>query len=189
MKITRIAVLAVIAFGAYKVFGPAEALWNSEPKPYEITEFTFDGSNGGSNGGSTGKVRDRMYLEKGIMAGATHRLDFLLPDGSWKEVFSFRFDDPASAKDQNVKVKRLSNGSLAVIAGWVLALSSDQGSTWTIWDAGKDLKGWQCCNYKLIQDIDIDSTGNGIMNVSVIAQERRERPLFRTRDGGHTWID
>lgn len=181
LKFSRIVALIVIAFGAYKAFGPGYTLWSSEPKPYEITEFTVDGS--------PHKVRDRMFLEEGIMAGSLHRFEFLHSDGSWKEVFSFRFDDPAHTREHNIQFKKLANGSLAIVAGWMLALSNDEGTTWNVWDAARDLKSWQCCNYKLIQDLEIDPSGTGIMNVNVIAEERRERPLFRTRDGGRTWID
>ncbi len=54
----------------------------------------------------------------------------------WKEIMTFRHDDPiAIPKDQ---VRFLSDQVGYVFMGWLYAVTTDGGHSWSLWDASKD---------------------------------------------------
>jgi len=71
--------------------------------------------------------------------------------------------------------------------GWMFAVTTDGGATWSVWDAKKDLPNWQCCNYGLIKDVRLDSKGTGVMILNPIPQRRGEVPELHTNDFGRHW--
>ena len=110
-----------------------------------------------------------------------------MPFGSedWVEIMTFRHDDPvAIPKDQVHFV----NDQIAFgFMGWMYAVTTDGGKSWSVWDARKDLLNWKCCNYGLIEQVNVHPEGQGTMIISVIDRGRGEVPLLQTKDYGRHW--
>jgi hypothetical protein len=102
----------------------------------------------------------------------------------WREFMRFRHDDPIPIPVDQVQV--FSPGKASVFIGWQLGVTIDGGETWSIWNASKDLPGWQCCNYKLIERVSIHPDGSGEMHLRSIPG-RGEVPLLTTNDFGVHW--
>jgi hypothetical protein len=66
----------------------------------------------------------------------------------------------------------------------VFAVTSNSGSSWSVWSADKDLPNWQCCNYSLAKDMRLEPDGTGVMIIDPIPQRRGEAPESRTKDYG-----
>jgi photosystem II stability/assembly factor-like uncharacterized protein len=80
------------------------------------------------------------------------------------------------------------NDSVAYLhVGWVYAVTEDGGRTWSVWDASEDLPGWECCNYHLIDHVELGESGAGRMYLDPIENPSRTTPVLRTRNAGATW--
>ncbi|HBB96488.1 MAG TPA: hypothetical protein DC054_13960 [Blastocatellia bacterium] len=108
------------------------------------------------------------------------------PVGSdvWRDIMTFRHDDPNPIpRDQ----ARFLNDHVAfVFMGWMYAVTTDSGASWSVWDSSRDLPKWRCCNYRLIQSVHLEADGTGTMTLNVIP-DRGEVPQLRTKDFGRTW--
>lgn len=73
-----------------------------------------------------------------------------------------------------------------IFMGWVYAVTTDGGKTWTKWDAEQALPNWQCCNQNLIRSVTIESNGIGTMTLN-LGKDKEGITLLRTQDYGKTW--
>ncbi|MBP6823598.1 MAG: hypothetical protein KA368_18760, partial [Acidobacteria bacterium] len=71
--------------------------------------------------------------------------------------------------------------------GWMYAVTTDGGKSWSVWNAQKDLLNWECCNYRLIKRVSINADGQGTMTLNVIDPSRGEVPELQTKDYGRHW--
>jgi hypothetical protein len=133
------------------------------------------------------KIRVERRAERDpLLPGAYYIFQSALPDSSqWREVMTFRHDDPNPIPRNQVRFVKDNVGY--VFMGWMYAVTTDGGSTWSVWDAGKDLPNWRCCNYGLIKDVSIAPDGTGTMILNVIDPGRGEVPELKTKDFGKHW--
>lgn len=103
----------------------------------------------------------------------------------WHEIMMFRHDDqPLIPRDQ---VRFVNDQTAYIFMGWMYAVTTDGGQTWSVWDASKNLPKWQCCNYRLIQQVDIAPDGRGTMKLNPIPERRGEVAEIHTKDFGQHW--
>jgi hypothetical protein len=134
------------------------------------------------------RVRVTAYEEKGANVNGAYYLFEATPAGSdqWREIMTFRHDDdPKIPADQ---VRYVNDSIGYVFMGWMYAVTTDAGRTWSVWSAERDLPDWQCCNYKLISDVTIGSDGRGVMRFNPIDGRRGEIAELRTNDYGRHWV-
>lgn len=133
------------------------------------------------------KIRVTSYEETGANVNGAYYQFESAPSGSndWREIITFRDDEqPKIPSDQ---VRFVNDRIGYIFMGWVYAVTTDGGASWSVWDATHDLPNWQCCNYKLIQDVMITEQGNGVMRLNPIENRRGEVPKLRTNDYGKHW--
>lgn len=86
------------------------------------------------------------------------------------------------------KIKFANENIVYAFLGWQYAVSLDKGKTWLKWDAEDNLKEWVCCNASLIQDVIINSKGNGVMTLAPFLRDTNGVPSkLRTSDFGVHW--
>lgn len=132
-----------------------------------------------------------------VRIDAHHEVGFWIPgqyyvfatrlagSSQWREIMTFRHDDPVPIPKNNVRF--VSDQTAFVFMGWMYAVTTDGGATWTVWDAEADLPNWVCCNYGLIADARIAPDGTGVMTLAPIPHRSGEVPLLRTSDFGRHW--
>lgn len=135
------------------------------------------------------KIRVTSYSEKPSLpglGGAYYVFDSTtVGSDTWRKALTFRHDTPVEIPRDQV---RLVNDQVGYIfMGWMYAVTTDGGATWSIWNAEDDLPGWQCCNYNLIQDIRVALDGTGTMILNPIPQRQGEVPELHTKDYGRHW--
>lgn len=133
------------------------------------------------------RIRVTANEETGANVNGAYYLFEAAPSGSdhWREIMTFRHDDdPKIPADQ---VRYVNDDIGYVFMGWMYAVTTDAGTTWSVWSAEKDLPDWQCCNYKLISDVTIGSDGRGVMKLNPIEGRRGEVAQLRTDDYGLHW--
>lgn len=164
--------LGVIGFLTwYTLPGPAE-------RPSEVADIS----------GPTLTVRISAYPEKngGFVAGAYYRFESRSRDRKdWVTVMQFRHDDPIPIPKENAKF--LNSEAAFLFMGWKYAVTTDGGKHWRVWNAEKDLAGWQCCNYGLIKQVELSQNGNGKMILDPIPGRRGEVAELFTSDFGDHW--
>ena len=69
--------------------------------------------------------------------------------------------------------------------GWVYAVTTDGGRTWSVWDASKELPQWRT-NYRLIEDVTLGADGTGKMLLNPL-EPQPSRPELVTDDFGRHW--
>lgn len=103
----------------------------------------------------------------------------------WHDIMTFRHDDlVAIPRDQ---IRFLNDHVGFVFMGWMYAVTTDGGVNWSVWDAGKHLPNWQCCNYGLINDVHLEADGTGQMSLDPILKRSGEVPALQTKDYGRHW--
>jgi len=133
------------------------------------------------------KIRVTSYEEKGANVNGAYNV-FESAAGSsnaWHEIVTFRHDDQPRIPADQVRFVNDQIGYLFM--GWIYAVTTDNGVSWSVWDATKHLPNWQCCNYGLIRDVRIAEDGNGVMQLNPIQNRRGEVPELRTNDYGKHW--
>ncbi len=138
--------------------------------------------------GNTFKIRVSRYAERRFrLVGGAHYVfeSAALDSDEWNEIMRFRHDDPDYVPQDQVRF--INNHIGYVFMGWMYAVTSDGGSSWHIWRADKNLSGWECCNYGLIQDVRIAPDGSGMMRLNPIPQRQGEVPELQTKDYGREW--
>ena len=176
MKLLAISVmfLAIVIGGGYQFF-------NGSQRGTKINE-TWETTNG------TFKVKVTSYAEEngGFVAGAFYVFQSSsAASHGWHEVMTFRHDDPVAIPRDQVRFVNAQIGYIYM--GWKYAVTTDSGANWTVWTAEKDLPNWQCCNYRLIQEVRLAADGTGTMILKPIPQRAGEVPQLRTKDFGQHW--
>ena len=152
-------------------------------RPYhgEITE-TYETSN------HAFRVRvNRHAEENGGFVGGAYYVFQSAPTGSdqWRDIMVFRHDDPNPIpRDQ---IRFVSESAGYAFMGWMYAVTTDAGASWSVWDAQRDLPKWQCCNYGLVSDVKLEADGAGAMRLNPIPGRSGEVPELRTNDYGKHW--
>jgi hypothetical protein len=135
----------------------------------------------------TFKLRvDRHSEENAFLAGAYYVFQSA-PAGSdsWQKVMIFRHDDPNPiARDQ---VRFVNDQVAFVFMGWMYAVTTDAGNSWSVWNGEKELPKGYGCNYRLIRSVNIDMDGAGTMILNPIPQRQGELPELHTTDFGRHW--
>ena len=102
--------------------------------------------------------------------------------GEWRDVVTFRHDDPVPIPSNQVVVV---NSRVAYFyVGWVCAATSDGAQSWSVWDARREVPQIPCCPYGLIENVRIDGDGVGTMTLD----PARGLPSLTTTDFGRTWV-
>jgi hypothetical protein len=138
--------------------------------------------------GAVFTVRVSAFPEEhgGFVRGAYYRFESFPSGGkSWVSAMEFRHDDPVPIPRQDVKF--LTPKSAYAFMGWKYAVTTDGGNHWHVWNAEKDLAGWQCCNYRLIKEVELDQNGSGKMLLRPIPGRPGEVPKLVTSDFGWHW--
>jgi hypothetical protein len=133
-------------------------------------------------------IRATAYHETGFdpVPGAYYKFESSdAAKNQWREIATFRHDDPVPIPRE--QVRRINHKVAYLFMGWMYAVTTDGGKSWTVWNAKRDLPGWQCCNYRLIGDVMLNADGTGTMMCNVIDTARGEVPRLLTRDFGRTW--
>jgi len=116
--------------------------------------------------------------------GAIYEFEFIGESGR-SSIMSFRHDDPVPINKEGVVF--LNEDVIYVYMGWKYAISTDGGGTWDTWNGEYALADWECCNYYLIDKVEMDETGKGSMSLS----ESRTMParIMVTNDYGKSWTE
>jgi hypothetical protein len=135
----------------------------------------------------TFKVRVDRHTEENAFLGGAYYVFRSAPSGSdsWREIMTFRHDDPNPIPQDQVQFVNDRVGY--VFMGWMYAVTTDSGASWSIWNAEKDLSRWQCCNYGLIASVNLQPDGTGIMILDPIPKREGEVPQLHTKDFGQHW--
>ena len=162
-----------IAFGYDFISKPQQKgksieAWETTNNTFKVSVTAYTEATGGVAGGA-------YYVFRSAAATSN--------DGH--EIMTFRHDDPVAVPREQ---GRFVNDQIGyVFMGWQYGVTVDGGITWSVWNAERDLPGWQCCNYKLIQDVRIASDGSGTMRLNPIPQRAGEVPELHTKDHGRHW--
>ena len=115
------------------------------------------------------------YIFDSAVAGSNQHTEFLV----------FRHDTSvAIPRDQ---IRFVTTEVAYVFMGWMYGITTDKGATWSVWTAEKDLPGWECCHYNLIQDVQIAPDGTGTMKLNPLSGLKRQVVELHTRDYGRHW--
>ncbi|MEK6280522.1 MAG: hypothetical protein AABN95_09245 [Acidobacteriota bacterium] len=123
--------------------------------------------------------------EHSFVPGAYYSFEAVNGSNNRVQIMTFRHDDPVPINKNGVVF--LDDKIGYVFMGWMYAVTTDGGSTWHVWSADKNLPGWECCNYELIQAVRIAPDGKGTMKLNPIPQRSGEVPELYTNDYGRHW--
>ena len=138
--------------------------------------------------GQTLQIRVESHPEQNAIVGGAYYVFRFAPKGSdaWRDIMTFRHDDPVPIPRDSVRF--VDDQTAFVFMGWMYAVTTDGGASWSVWDAGRDLPNWQCCNYGLITDVNVHPDGSGTMVLNPITNRRGEVPQLHTKDFGRHWF-
>ena len=140
------------------------------------------------NSSDSVEVRITVYREVGTYLNGAYYVFESAPVESehWEEFMEFRHDDDVPIPKNQVRF--VDSRTAYVFIGWMYAITTNGGEDWSVWDAKINLPDWQCCNYSLIRDVELSSSGTGTMILNPIPYRRGEVAKLRTTDYGFTWI-
>lgn len=152
------------------------------PKPGPVVETWV-------STGQTFKVRITAFQEKIFLPGLPGRwfkFEAQPPQSTtWQEITWIRHDDPISIPSENV---RFVNSQISfMFMGWMYAVTTDAGKTWTVWNAEKNWPDCQTCGHTWIKDVSLTTDGKGEMTTGLIGPNHSQAPQFHTSDYGKTW--
>jgi hypothetical protein len=133
------------------------------------------------------ELRVRAYSEVGtIVPGGYFYFESKLPrESEWRPALTFRHDDMPQDRPY---AGAIVNGQTGYVhSGWTYAVTTDSGKTWNRWDASRDLLGWRCCNYSLIDSVRLESSGRGTMYLGLIESTPHTVARLHTLDFGRHW--
>jgi hypothetical protein len=175
-------VVVALLFGILVAATRPVALMFLPPRIGAIAE-TWETSNGAI------RVRvDRRYEENGGFVPGAYYVFRSAPAGSdnWSDIMTFRHDDPVPIPRDQVRFVNARVGF--VFMGWMYAVTTDGGASWSVWDSFRDLPKWQCCTYRLVKDVHLEPNGTGTMTISVIPDCCEAVPQsLHTKDYGRHW--
>lgn len=132
------------------------------------------------------RIVERTEAAPAFLRGASYVVDARPSKASsWRNVMTFRRDDEIGIPAGSITV--VNSQTAFVIPGWMYAVTTDAGARWTVGDARVDREGGLCCNYGLMEHVELQPDGTGSMRMSVIDPNRGEVPLLVTSDIGCTW--
>lgn len=85
------------------------------------------------------------------------------------------------------QIRFVSDQIAYVFMGWIYNVTTDGGQTWSTWDAEKDLPNWRCCDFQLIQNVNITTEGLGVMLLRSNYLEEKKNLALYTKDYGKHW--
>jgi hypothetical protein len=154
--------------------------WRTTPRMGAVFE-TWETAN------QTFRIRVDAHTEEHAFLPGAYYVFRSAPSGSnnWRNIMTFRHDDPNLIPRDQI---RFVNDRVAfAFIGWMYAVTADGGVTWSVWEAGRDLPDWLCCNYRLINDVQLNADGTGTMTLQPIQDRQGEVPQLRTKDFGRHW--
>jgi hypothetical protein len=132
------------------------------------------------------RVRILQYDEKGSYpapGGAYYVFQSAVnTSDSWNEIMTFRHDDPVAIPRDHVRFINERVGY--VFMGWLYAVTTDGGRSWSVWDASKDPALSKTYNYDLIREVSISPDGTGRMVLKLIGDAKTE---LKTKNYGRQW--
>jgi hypothetical protein len=133
------------------------------------------------------KVRVERRAERDFFIPGAYYVFMSAQAGSkkWREIFTFRHDDPVPIPKEQVRL--VGKGVGYVYMGWMYAVTTDAGKSWSVWDAAENLPEWSCCNYGLIASVGIEPDGKGTMILNPIQGRSGEVGQLHTTDFGRSW--
>jgi photosystem II stability/assembly factor-like uncharacterized protein len=147
-----------------------------EPKTFDTWEVA----------NSKFRIKVVAQEEGGWVGGARYLFQSASAESNdWHEIMQFRHDDPVLIPREQVHF--INDQTAYAFMGWTYAVTTDGGKTWSVWTAERDLPNWQCCNYKLIRDVQLAADGTGKMIFNPVPNRQGEVPELRTRDYGRHW--
>lgn len=117
-----------------------------------------------------------------FVPGAYYVFEQVGPGDKSLEIMTFRHDEQVSINRQGVRV--MNKDVAYLFMGWMFASTHDGGRTWSRWDATKDLPNWICCNYDLIQDVEMNLEGVARMHLNLL---NNQALYLYSSDYGRTW--
>jgi hypothetical protein len=132
------------------------------------------------------RLRITAYDEKGVYpapSGGYYVFESSQADiENWQTIMTFRHDDPVKIRSDQVRFVNEQVGY--VFMGWLYAVTTDGGRTWSVWDASKDPVLSRTYNYDLIRQVSISPDGNGHMDLNLTGNKEEQ---LRTQDYGRHW--
>jgi hypothetical protein len=102
-------------------------------------------------------------------------------------IFNFRQD--VTVPPPVNQVRFVNDEVVYVYMGWMFSVTTDAGKTWRLWDAEKNLPGWNCCDPGLIKEVAISPQGTGSMTLRPDPANPEKLLYLRTSDFGQHWVD
>lgn len=127
-------------------------------------------------------IRVKAYAEHGWgPSGAYYVFESSRHDSNqWGEIMTFRHDDPVPIpRDQ---IRFVNDSTTFVFMGWMYGVTTNGGASWSVWSAREHYPQY---NYALIESVQLESNGHGIMNLDT--SRNNKIPGFFTRDYGRHW--
>lgn len=135
------------------------------------------------------KVKIDMHIERGgFMPAATAGAYYVFYSNSarssdWREVMTFRHDDPIPIPDNQVRY--VTDEVAYFFIGPFFAITQDSGESWRTLNAYKNIQNIQCCYYGVIDDIQLQPDGTGMLRLDPKAVSGITE--LKTQDFGLHW--
>jgi hypothetical protein len=104
---------------------------------------------------------------------------------SWRTILTVRSNVTAPIPANYLK---LGGDRVATVAlGWMCAVTSDKGRTWSVWDAEREIPNCKCCDFGAVRNVDVSADGTGAMTLDC----RNDDGAFvelHTEDYGRHWV-
>lgn len=128
------------------------------------------------------KVRVLSYEERcSLVSGAYYEFQTgRVGDTAWRTFLTFRDDDPREVQPEQIRF--VSRGVAYAYVGWLYAVTTDAGESWSTWDATKAINAPE--RYRLIQNVMIASNGEGTM---LLRFSEWEEMRLHTINFGRDW--
>jgi hypothetical protein len=121
----------------------------------------------------------------GFVPGAYYVFQSAASDSEWREIMTFRHDDPVDIPREQV---RFANDQVAyVFMSWMYAVTTDGGRSWRVSEMWDLLPSGERCLYGCIEDLRIDANGAGEVRLNIIASPRDQTKILKTNDFGRSW--
>jgi photosystem II stability/assembly factor-like uncharacterized protein len=151
----------------------------SQPQRGEVVE-TWETMN------KTFKVRVTAYSEKGAYpsVGGGYYLfqSALVGSDKWSEIMTFRHDDPIAIPREQVRFLNDQVGYVFMV--YKYAVTTDGGTTWSVWNVVEDLPDWPRTR-AAIKEIQLTADGAGKMTLTSFTNSKS--PELQTKDYGRHW--
>ncbi len=130
------------------------------------------------------EIRVKAYELDGVVPKGIYYTFEGMKKGSreWEGFLTFRQDEYIPPSEARVHI--LNEKVSYVFMGWLLATTINGGESWSYWNAEYDLPNWKCCDTRLIQDVQINPDGSGVMR---LVSSNETHSLFYTKDYGVHW--